>query len=1132
MSVTSGIALAVARILTPLRLALRDGAYLHQLVDELGWTPSEILDASPLAPILPITSSLDALTALVQDPSAEPGAIVEQAVQLGADVFSAIDGLSRLDSSALTSWPAPLDAPETWVEIALDLPELLVLRWLRTWHPLVFATLDFTGVVKEVPRAGRPPRSELDFQALTTLLEDPPAQLRGRYAWGGDFDHALFTEKAAALMRATGLAARRSPLRASVIEAHWSGADASGVLELVMPLVVAVSPDATGELGALLAPVPGDGETTPGAVLLTTYATGTARASVALSDDWTLTAGASAQSSGGLGLVVYPDRISLAPAAVTSDVSLEIRGEPATPWALLGDPGATRLELGSVAASVEVSGSAAEPELVLALDTEGIALVIVPGEADSFLSSALGSDELRIGGACDLRWSSRTGFSIAGALGFAVTLPLDFTVGPLTIYSLSLSVSAGTSGVDAEVSTAAGFALGPFAASVEGIGLRVSAQKGARGSTSGALGAMDVSAVFKPPTGLGFAIDGQVASGGGYLYLDAEVGRYAGILDLAILGVGITAIGIITTKLPDGSDGWSMFLSLSARFTGVQLGFGFTLNGVGGLIGINRGLDVDALSDGIRTGALDAILFPDDPIADAPRILADLEAIFPVSVGQYVFGPVAQIGWGTPTLVSVDLGVVFQLPDPITISLLGSLEALLPTEDAAVLELRVDVAGTLDLTNGTLKIDASLRDSRVLGLELTGDMAVRMSFNSSPTFLLSFGGFHPDFVPPDDFPTLRRLGIALDAGDQVRISFGGYFALTSNTVQFGAEFSLYAHVMGFTAEGGASFDALIQFAPFGFDVDIEVWVSIRAGSVDLLGVLLAGSLTGPNPWHVVGSATFKVLGIRKSIEVEATFGSKRAEPPREQVNVLALLTAELARDDAWTALAPEGDGGSGALLATTGTSALELHPAGRIAVSQRVVPLGMAIEHFGNADVVGDTTFSMTEARVDGSATSYESAEEWFAAAQFFKLDAAEKLSAPSFEAMPSGLHIGDGTIEGGREVWFTTDHEVVYRDPNVRGAPSGSGPLYVAPASTRDRAVTFGAAIARRSALGMARSTKPSGAFGVKATGYVAVDERTGAALEEAPGAGYFATRTAMRGATDGTSRVTVPEHEMELLR
>ncbi|MCA9687305.1 MAG: hypothetical protein KC457_34410, partial [Myxococcales bacterium] len=311
------------------------------------------------------------------------------------------------------------------------------------------------------------------------------------------------------------------------------------------------------------------------------------------------------------------------------DASLQ-KGDAETPALLLGADAGTRFELRrtTLAAFLDLDGDVVD--YGVRLDATGGRLVIAGGDGDGFLAEVLG-EGLAFDFDLGLGWSRRGGLSLSGSAGLEVTIPLG------------LSIAGGAFELDHLT-----------------LALRADEQ--------------------------GLRLDAGFARGGGFLEIDADAGRYAGILDLDLLGVGITAIGILDTKLPNssgGSDkGWSLLLSLTARFTGLQLGFGFTLEGVGGLIGLHRAVDTQALADGVRSGALASVLFPDDPVGDAPRILADLEAVFPATRNQHVFGPVVKIGWGTPTLISLELGVIMQLPEPLTISLLGSLSTALPDAKA------------------------------------------------------------------------------------------------------------------------------------------------------------------------------------------------------------------------------------------------------------------------------------------------------------------------------------------------------------------------------------------------------------------------------------------------------------------
>jgi hypothetical protein len=68
--------------------------------------------------------------------------------------------------------------------------------------------------------------------------------------------------------------------------------------------------------------------------------------------------------------------------------------------------------------------------------------------------------------------------------------------------------------------------------------------------------------------------------------------------------------------MPDGSKGFALLILVTAEFTPIQLGYGFVLIGVGGLLGLNRSLDTEALRLGVRTGGVNSVLFPPDVIGN------------------------------------------------------------------------------------------------------------------------------------------------------------------------------------------------------------------------------------------------------------------------------------------------------------------------------------------------------------------------------------------------------------------------------------------------------------------------------------------------------------------------------------
>ncbi len=1087
-----------------------------------------------------VDALLDAVALLRADPIPDS---LEEALELLQAVAELVDSVRSLGTTlAELGDNSEVPDPTAAALLAGDIAHFLVLSRMAR-EPVLYTTLELLGFVDTVEitetslggwlirREGV--QARIVPEALTSLLSDPVGQLVGTLVhdgWAAPTD-AIATNLMLFNLLQPGMAALGGSYRLHPnLFRDPGGIEALGRKSL-LGLKLSTGGGGVVELGVVLellsaadkTPENADGP----AVTLAPYGSFSDQLTAG---KWTIGFDANASLGGDADepAPAFTVGVNGVEAQAGLSASLAVDASRALDLAIGGAN--TGLQLGTLGIGVHAGVEDGEPDYgfsVVATDSS-------VGLSTADFGSAIGSlapFEASLDFDLGVGWSRLGGLTLAGEASLEIPLGKDISIGgivTLTDFVLRVDVSDT---IDLAVTAGLGLYIGPLSLIFDGLGLGAGLEFGV---PQGNLGSAQLDVSMVRPTGIGVGLETDVASGGGLITVDYDAGEYAGVLSIAVFEVGLTAVALIATQLPSGASGWSMLLSLSATFPAIQLGFGFTLNGVGGLIGANRGLDEDALADGVRTGALDSILFPEDPIRDALQILSDMDAVFPVAEGQWVFGPVCQIGWGGASIIVLEVGIIVQLPDPLTISLLGSLSCILPADDAAVLELRIDVAGTLNLTEGTLKIDASIRDSHVAGFPLTGDVAIRAAFLGSPSLILSFGGFHPDFPPPDDFPVLNRLGIALDTGDNLRVQLGGYFAVTSNTLQFGAMAEFWASAAGFTATGGTSFDALIQFKPFGFTISLEVWVDIDAGSVELLAVLLAGKLTGPNPWYVEGKASFKILGIKASLEVSATFGQAKDQAPRDVVTVETLLLDELRREEAWSVLGPDGDADP-VVVGDTTDGALSVHPAGRIEVTQRVAPLGTRIDHYGEATLGGSDTFALTAPKLGTVTVDTQDALDWFAAGQYWHLTEDEKLSAPSFEELPAGLRLGDDGIEAAEPREFTRDHEVIVRDPNVRAAErEQTGQVVSATLTALERAVRFGSALKTRAAAGLPRSTAPTSALTVSKLSFTAIETDTGAlaeALSSAEGQGFRATRDLVAGATDGAARAVVPAYELEYL-
>jgi len=662
-------------------------------------------------------------------------------------------------------------------------------------------------------------------------------------------------------------------------------------------------------------------------------------------------------------------------------------------------------------------------------------------EEDSFLSSIMKANSYNSAFDITLSWGLRQGLNIKGSGGLSFQIPTVQAIGPVELEHLFFEFLFGNEDQDFSIETSTGLRakLGPLTLTIDRIGLK--ADLTFPDNNSGNLGPLDLDIGFKPPTGIGLVIDGGGFKGGGFLRFEPEAARYTGVLELEFKDkIALKAIGLLETRLPNNQPGYTLLILITAEFTPVQLGFGFTLNGVGGLLGLHRMVDIERLRTGIRDNTLSNILFPQNIVENAERIISDLRQVFPPQEGRFVFGPMARIGWGSPTILTIDLGLLIEVPNPVRMAILGVLKGILPKEEAPVLRLQVNFLGEINLEKQQLSFDASLYDSKLLAFTLTGDMAIRLYWGDDPNFLLTVGGFHPAYQPPPmNLPDIRRITLALTEGDNPRLRLETYFAVTSNTVQFGAKAELYASAWKFNVSGFISFDVLFQFSPFRFIAEVSAMLALSVGSSPFASIQLAFALEGPTPWSAKGTASFKICWFfTLKIRFSKTWGESRNESLPD-VAVMPLLLAAMNDNNNWVAELPRGRH----LLVSTkevvpaagGGQNIIAQPYGVLNISQKVVPLNLSIQKFGNLRPADGNLFKISGVQVgeNMSIVNPEAAREFFAPAQFFEKSDAEKLSDKSFERYDSGIRLSEnGQLKSDYATARKVKYEVNYIDSQL----------------------------------------------------------------------------------------------------
>jgi hypothetical protein len=683
----------------------------------------------------------------------------------------------------------------------------------------------------------------------------------------------------------------------------------------------------------------------------------------------------------------------------------------ANPAIVVGPADGSRLQVGALSYGIELTGDSAAFRAGL----RKARLVISLGDGDPFLRQ-LGSGAIDIPFEVGLIGDTGSGLRFDGGSGVKTTLPVAANVlGVFTVHFLELELVFEPT---TRLRLVGGFGvkIGPFAASVDRVG--VSLDLTAFGDDPS--GVTDLLA-FEPPKGLGLVIDAGAVKGGGYLFIDGERGEYAGALELKFLMFSIKAIGLLSTKRPDGSEGWSLLLFVFGQFD-IHIAFGIFWTGLGGMIGLHHRADVDALTAGMKTGALDDILFPDDPVRDAPRIISRYRTLFPIEPDNLLLGPMLEFAFSQPPIVYIRLGLIFDVRNALgggstelaRVILVGQMLVQLPPKDTgvpAILKMLVDVVGFYDADTAFLLIRARLRDSFVgiegfAKLDLAGEYLFAAQFGTEAGFVISAGGFHPKYQDlPERVPRdLDRLKVSFGVS-VIKLSVEQYFAVTPNSVQAGQKAILKAD-LGVGVEASLSWDALLYLSPrFCFIVDVEFKAKITAFGETLMAVRVTATIEGPDRWHVFGEFSFSILWWDKSISFDETWGAIETADSGT-TTILEALGSELSDPDNITVEAPVG-GSSLVTLAPSGTLKLG-HPLGRLAIRQRAIPFDLVIDRVGTKSIASPQSVTVETVRVnDEVRTEFESTTLQFARGHFMGLTDEEKLTGAAVEDFRNGVVVG-----------------------------------------------------------------------------------------------------------------------------
>jgi uncharacterized protein DUF6603 len=310
----------------------------------------------------------------------------------------------------------------------------------------------------------------------------------------------------------------------------------------------------------------------------------------------------------------------------------------------------------------------------------------------------------------------------------------------------------------------------------------------------------------------------------------------------------IVAIGSYAHAVTNGDGYTSLFVFgvLDANLGGPPF---FYVTGVAAGFGYNRQLLlpdmssvttfplVEAASDPTKLGATknsDGSWTMPNPA----QALEHIDQYVPPQRGAYWL--TAGVRFTSFDLINSTALLVVEFGNELEIALLGLSAISLPPPPApgaeapatryAYAELGIEIkllpsqgefSATAILTSNSFVLDPACK--------LTGGFAFYVWFGSNEhagQFVLTLGGYHPDFHPPAYYPQVPRLGFDWPMTGDVTVSGQSYFALTPSAVMAGGALEVLFASGDLKAWLTAHMDALIEWAPFHYEIGIGISIGV------------------------------------------------------------------------------------------------------------------------------------------------------------------------------------------------------------------------------------------------------------------------------------------------------------------
>lgn len=450
--------------------------------------------------------------------------------------------------------------------------------------------------------------------------------------------------------------------------------------------------------------------------------------------------------------------------------------------------------------------------------------------------------------------------------------PVDQSFGPLTVARIGLLADSGTLGLALDAS----LDLDVVSVTLQGL-----------------LVTFDPATASAPPAVSldGLAVDvstGPLTIAGSLARTSGPAGEeFDGSLLIQAGPYAINAAG--SYAVVDGSPSLFVYGLVKGEIGGPPA---FFVTGLAAGFGVNRALRLPAANE-VQT-------FPLVAAAEGDGATGTQDALEQLSSG----------GWVPPTLGEnwIAAGVAFtsfemidgfallivEFGKDLVFALLGIATLLLPTaadDSVEFAKVEATLDAVVDVSGGSVSVIAVLTPSSHIidpNCVLTGGLAFCQWFGTNPhagDVVFSVGGYHPQFVKPDYYPSLPRLGFQWQPIDALQITGEAYFAITPTCAMGGGRLSVTFAAGPLNAWFIAQADFIMYWRPLRFDILVTVSVgaslTVNLSFVQTTLTVELGvdvHLWGP-PFQGIAHVNWWVLAFDIAIGSDSSAGSGSSPGP-------------------------------------------------------------------------------------------------------------------------------------------------------------------------------------------------------------------------------------------------------------